>query len=151
MITILLFVALHKPVSGDEMFVLYEDLPGPQSDDLQSQWYRSAGRQIRRLEAIIPGPINAIYSETVAGTAVIRAFGVQSVFISGGSFIYIYVLVHLFDEAEKIGALIHVYPAQSCFGPSTCAQLHRCGVYMSPDGSLVRRSHPFHDTVTRFR
>lgn len=110
MITILLFVALHKPVSGDEMFVLYEDLPGPQSDDLQSQWYRSAGRQIRRLEAIIPGPINAIYSETVAGTAVIRAFGVQSVFISGGSFIYTYVLVHLFDEAEKIGALMHVYP-----------------------------------------
>jgi hypothetical protein len=33
--------------------------------------------------AIIPGPINAIYSETLAGTAVIRAFGVQSVFVDG--------------------------------------------------------------------
>ena len=31
----------------------------------------------------MPGPINAIYGETVAGTAVIRAFGLQSVFIDG--------------------------------------------------------------------
>jgi len=38
---------------------------------------------MRRLAAIIPGPINAIYGETIAGTAVIRAFGVQSVFIEG--------------------------------------------------------------------
>jgi hypothetical protein len=68
------------------------------ADVLQSQWYRSAGRQIRRLEAIIPGPINAIYSETVAGTAVIRAFGVQSVFISGES----NTCIHLLDEAEEV-------------------------------------------------
>jgi hypothetical protein len=36
---------------------------------------------MRRLESVIPGPINAIYGETVAGAAVIRAFGQQSVFI----------------------------------------------------------------------
>ncbi|EIW71721.1 hypothetical protein TREMEDRAFT_67926 [Tremella mesenterica DSM 1558] len=45
------------------------------------QWYRSSSRQVRRLQAVIPGPINAIYGETVAGTAVIRAFGQQSVFM----------------------------------------------------------------------
>lgn len=49
----------------------------------QGQWYRATARQMRRLQAVIPGPINAIYGETVAGTAVIRAFGVQSVFVDG--------------------------------------------------------------------
>lgn len=43
---------------------------------------------MRRLEAVIPGPINAIYGETVAGIAVIRAFGVQSVFVQGQSTSY---------------------------------------------------------------
>lgn len=38
---------------------------------------------MKRLDAVMPGPINAIYGETIAGTAVIRAFGVQSVFVSG--------------------------------------------------------------------
>lgn len=38
---------------------------------------------MRRLQAVIPGPINALYGETVAGTAVIRAFGMQSVFVQG--------------------------------------------------------------------
>nr|XP_019009148.1 ABC transporter ABCC.6 [Kwoniella pini CBS 10737]OCF47929.1 ABC transporter ABCC.6 [Kwoniella pini CBS 10737] len=46
-----------------------------------ARWYRSTSRQIRRLGAILPGPINAIYGETVAGTSVIRAFGAQSIFI----------------------------------------------------------------------
>nr|XP_019043278.1 ABC transporter ABCC.6 [Kwoniella bestiolae CBS 10118]OCF22208.1 ABC transporter ABCC.6 [Kwoniella bestiolae CBS 10118] len=46
-----------------------------------ARWYRASSRQIRRLQAIIPGPINAIYGETVAGTSVVRAFGAQSVFI----------------------------------------------------------------------
>ncbi|OCF35103.1 ABC transporter ABCC.6 [Kwoniella heveanensis BCC8398] len=45
-----------------------------------AKWYRAASRQIRRLQSVIPGPINAIYGETVAGTAVIRAFGAQSIF-----------------------------------------------------------------------
>ncbi|OXB36983.1 ABC transporter ABCC.6 [Cryptococcus neoformans] len=45
------------------------------------KWYRASSRQVRRLQAILPGPINAIYGETVAGTTVIRAFGAQSVFI----------------------------------------------------------------------
>ena len=49
----------------------------------QGQWYRSASRQVRRLQAVIPGPINAHYGETVAGAAVIRAFGAQSVFVNG--------------------------------------------------------------------
>lgn len=52
------------------------------------QWYRSASRQVRRLQAVIPGPINAIYGETVAGTAVIRAFGQQSMFMQGESASY---------------------------------------------------------------
>jgi hypothetical protein len=47
----------------------------------QGKWYRTCSRQMRRLITVIPGPINAIYGETVAGTAVIRAFGVQSVFV----------------------------------------------------------------------
>ncbi|WVQ96554.1 hypothetical protein IAU59_003659 [Kwoniella sp. CBS 9459] len=46
-----------------------------------AKWYRASSRQIRRLQTVIPGPINAIYGETVAGTAVIRAFGAQSIFI----------------------------------------------------------------------
>ncbi|KAK4686657.1 hypothetical protein P7C73_g3466, partial [Tremellales sp. Uapishka_1] len=45
------------------------------------RWYRSSSRQTRRLGAVIPGPINALYAETVAGTAVIRAFGMQSLFV----------------------------------------------------------------------
>jgi hypothetical protein len=110
-ITILLFVALHKPVSGDYALILHEYLHGHQSDDLQSQWYRSAGRQIRRLEAIIPGPINAIYSETVAGTAVIRAFGVQSVFISGELFHLHLKYLYICSTRPKIGALKHMYAA----------------------------------------
>ena len=40
---------------------------------------------MRRLQAVIPGPINAMYGETVAGTTIIRAFGVQSLFVRGGS------------------------------------------------------------------
>lgn len=49
----------------------------------EGKWYRASSRQVRRLQAILPGPINAIYGETVAGTTVIRAFGAQSVFIDG--------------------------------------------------------------------
>ncbi|ORX37959.1 P-loop containing nucleoside triphosphate hydrolase protein [Kockovaella imperatae] len=47
-----------------------------------STWYRSSSRQIRRLQSVIPGPINAHYGESVAGAAVIRAFGVQSIFVN---------------------------------------------------------------------
>jgi hypothetical protein len=35
--------------------------------------------------SILPGPVNALYGETVAGAAVIRAFGMQSVFVQSGS------------------------------------------------------------------
>jgi hypothetical protein len=31
--------------------------------------------------SILPGPVNALYAETVAGAAVVRAFGMQSVFV----------------------------------------------------------------------
>jgi hypothetical protein len=31
--------------------------------------------------SILPGPVNALYGETVAGAAVIRAFGMQSIFV----------------------------------------------------------------------
>ena len=55
---------------------------GDHSLDVQAKWYRSSVRQLRRLETIMPGPINARYGETVAGTAVIRAFGLQSVFVT---------------------------------------------------------------------
>lgn len=51
--------------------------------DLQSLWYRSASRQMRRLEMVIPGLVNAIYTETIAGSAVVRAFGAHSVMING--------------------------------------------------------------------
>jgi hypothetical protein len=44
-------------------------------------WYRSSSRQVRRLMSILPGPVNALYGETVAGAAVVRAFGMQSVFV----------------------------------------------------------------------
>ena len=55
---------------------------GDPSTDFQGKWYRSSARQLRRLESIMPGPINAIYGETVAGTAVIRTFGLQSIFVT---------------------------------------------------------------------
>jgi hypothetical protein len=44
-------------------------------------WYRSSSRQVRRLGSILPGPVAALYGETVAGAAVVRAFGMQSVFV----------------------------------------------------------------------
>jgi hypothetical protein len=31
--------------------------------------------------SILPGPVNALFGETVAGAAVVRAFGMQSVFV----------------------------------------------------------------------
>ncbi|TYJ54700.1 hypothetical protein B9479_004639 [Cryptococcus floricola] len=46
-----------------------------------AKWYRASSRQVRRLQAVLGGPINALYGETVAGTTVIRAFGAQSVFL----------------------------------------------------------------------
>ncbi|WVQ75089.1 hypothetical protein IAR50_004698 [Cryptococcus sp. DSM 104548] len=46
-----------------------------------AKWYRASSRQVRRLQAVLGGPINALYGETVAGTTVIRAFGTQSVFM----------------------------------------------------------------------
>lgn len=80
-VTCILLVAIWKPVSGSAVLITKVAA----ADKQQGQWYRSASRQVRRLEAIIPGPINAIYGETVAGTAVIRAFGVQSIFVEGTS------------------------------------------------------------------
>lgn len=32
---------------------------------------------------VIPGLVNAIYTETIAGSAVVRAFGAHSVMING--------------------------------------------------------------------
>lgn len=40
-------------------------------------------RQVRRLEKVVPGLVNAVYSESIAGIAVIRAFGAQSMFTNG--------------------------------------------------------------------
>lgn len=48
-----------------------------------AKWCRTASRQVQRLQAIIPSPINAIYGETAAGIAVIRAFGQQGMFMQG--------------------------------------------------------------------
>ncbi|WVR08252.1 hypothetical protein IAU60_005299 [Kwoniella sp. DSM 27419] len=45
------------------------------------QWYTVASREVMRMISVIPGPINAIYSETVAGSTVIRAFGMQALFL----------------------------------------------------------------------
>ena len=75
-VSILILAAMWKPVSCARAKVL-PDL------QRQGQWYRSASRQVRRLQAVIPGPINAHYGESVAGAAVIRAFGAQSVFVNG--------------------------------------------------------------------
>lgn len=50
---------------------------------MKTQWYRSSARQTRRLMSTTYGPVNALYSETVAGVAVIRAFGAQSIFTRG--------------------------------------------------------------------
>jgi len=47
--------------------------------------YRVCSRQVRRLASILPGPVNALYGETIAGAAVIRAFGMQSVFVQSQS------------------------------------------------------------------
>ncbi|KAL7420090.1 hypothetical protein Q5752_005055 [Cryptotrichosporon argae] len=44
--------------------------------------HRMAVRQCRRLEAVIPGAVNAIYGEVLAGTAVVRAAGAQSIFLN---------------------------------------------------------------------
>jgi hypothetical protein len=35
--------------------------------------------------SILPGPVNAQFGETIAGAAVIRAFGMQSVFVQSQS------------------------------------------------------------------
>lgn len=57
------------------------------TESSQAGWYRSAGRQVRRLQAVIPGKVNAIYGETTVGVIVIRAFGVQSVLLQGTVYI----------------------------------------------------------------
>lgn len=49
----------------------------------QAKWYGSASRQLQRLEMVIPGRINSLYGEVVAGSIVIRAFGAQSLFLKG--------------------------------------------------------------------
>jgi hypothetical protein len=57
-------------------------------------WYRISSRQVRRLMSILPGPVNALYGETVAGAAVIRAFGMQSVFVQSTYFHHILVSLY---------------------------------------------------------
>ncbi|WWC93054.1 uncharacterized protein L201_008018 [Kwoniella dendrophila CBS 6074] len=94
--------------------------------------YSSASRQMRRLQAIIPGNINALYGETVAGSAVIRAFGVQSVFlddlmrwtnmritatvwtIAAGNWLYL--SVQVFDSLLRMTALALLLSRSSTTG-----------------------------------
>lgn len=47
----------------------------------QAQSYRIASRQVRRLKAVLPGPVNAHFGETLSGAPVIRAFGAQGLHI----------------------------------------------------------------------
>jgi hypothetical protein len=39
--------------------------------------------------SILPGPVGALYGETVAGAAVIRAFGMQSLFVQSELFVHV--------------------------------------------------------------
>lgn len=47
----------------------------------QAQHYRVSSRQVRRLNAIHPGPVNAHYAETLTGAPIIRAFGAQGLHV----------------------------------------------------------------------
>lgn len=71
-------LAVLKPVTLFRLSVILGS-----ADALQSQAYRSCARQMQRLQTIVPGPILSIYGETIAGTAVIRAFGAQSMVFDG--------------------------------------------------------------------
>jgi hypothetical protein len=42
--------------------------------------------------SILPGPVNALFGETVAGAAVVRAFGMQSVFVQSKFFVHLLLL-----------------------------------------------------------
>jgi hypothetical protein len=75
-IGVAMLLALYSP--GVSQF---PSLTNQYTDFPQINWYRISSRQVRRLMAILPGPVNALYGETVAGAAVIRAFGMQSVFV----------------------------------------------------------------------
>ncbi|WWC95346.1 hypothetical protein V866_002208 [Kwoniella sp. B9012] len=99
-----------------------------------ARWYRASSRQVRRLQAIIPGPINAIYRETVAGTSVIRAFGAQSVFIDDlmrwtnmkitamvwtvAIARWLYISLQVFDSILRITALTLLLTRSSTTGAS---------------------------------
>jgi hypothetical protein len=79
-IGVAMLLALYSP--GVSQF---PSLTNQYTDFPQINWYRISSRQVRRLMAILPGPVNALYGETVAGAAVIRAFGMQSVFVQSKS------------------------------------------------------------------
>ncbi|WRT69478.1 uncharacterized protein IL334_006464 [Kwoniella shivajii] len=97
-----------------------------------SKYYRASSRQIRRLQAVIPGPINAIYGETVAGTSVIRAFGAQSIFMddlmrwtnmkitatfwTAAVSRWLYLNIQVFDTIIKITALTLLLARSSTTG-----------------------------------
>jgi hypothetical protein len=51
--------------------------------NLQARWFGVATRQLQRLTRVVPGRIFGLYGEAVAGSAVIRAFGVQSIYLQG--------------------------------------------------------------------
>lgn len=74
-----LLLAIYSPGVSDSL------PPLVLADFRQINWYRISSRQVRRLMSILPGPVNALYGETVAGAAVIRAFGMQSVFVQSES------------------------------------------------------------------
>jgi len=46
-----------------------------------ANYYRWAGRDLRRLEALSKSPVNNQYAEAVRGASVIRAFGVSNKFL----------------------------------------------------------------------
>lgn len=48
-----------------------------------SRYYLATSRELKRLDAVSRSPIFAWFSESLAGTSIIRAFGQQAIFITG--------------------------------------------------------------------
>lgn len=70
-------------------------------------------RQLKRLDSIIPGRVNAIYGESDAGIAVIRAFGAQSMVFNGMSH----------PESVAKSQLLNVAELMGTFNMKVCANV----------------------------
>lgn len=104
-IGVAMLLALYSP--GVSQF---PSLTNQYTDFPQINWYRISSRQVRRLMAILPGPVNALYGETVAGAAVIRAFGMQSVFVQSS-----YMRLIETPSAHAIALIKTTNMHQSCY------------------------------------